>query len=145
MNSTIELTDIPIINHTISNQTIINDSSKYGILSIILLVFLSIALFLISVASFHILITIIKDNCMTKTKTINNSDIEFDIEKNINKNITINKESICCICLENNDDKSVSILCNHVFHHNCIKKWVEYSIRENNIMLCPICKEKIIS
>ena len=58
--------------------------------------------------------------------------------KDINK-LTEEKRK-CCICLENFkiNDESMILPCIHIFHSNCIKKWMK---RQN---ICPICKNKII-
>jgi hypothetical protein len=47
----------------------------------------------------------------------------------------------CSICLENykNGDDSIILPCIHIFHSECIKKWM----KRNGI--CPICKFKINS
>ena len=45
----------------------------------------------------------------------------------------------CSICLENfkNGDNSIILPCIHIFHGECIKKWM------NKKNACPICKSKI--
>ena len=45
----------------------------------------------------------------------------------------------CSICLENykNNDDSIILPCIHIFHAECIKKWMK------NKNTCPICKNKI--
>jgi hypothetical protein len=47
----------------------------------------------------------------------------------------------CSICLENfkNGDDSIILPCIHIFHSECIKKWMK------NNGICPICKLKINS
>ena len=47
----------------------------------------------------------------------------------------------CSICLENykNGDDSIILPCIHIFHSECIKKWM----KKNGV--CPICKFKIDS
>jgi hypothetical protein len=54
------------------------------------------------------------------------------------KNLTEDKKR-CSICLENfkNGDDSIILPCIHIFHAECIKKWMK---RKN---ACPICKSKI--
>ena len=57
--------------------------------------------------------------------------------KDINK-LTEDKKR-CSICLENfkNGDDSIILPCIHIFHAECIKKWMK---KKN---ACPICKSKI--
>ena len=58
--------------------------------------------------------------------------------KDINK-LTEDKKK-CCICLENFkiNDETINLPCIHIFHSDCIKKWMK---RQD---ICPICKNKII-
>ena len=58
--------------------------------------------------------------------------------KDINK-LTEEKKK-CCICLENFkiNEETMILPCIHIFHSNCIKKWMK---RQD---ICPICKNKII-
>ena len=45
----------------------------------------------------------------------------------------------CSICLEkinNNDIKNATLECGHIFHSDCILKWIE------NKSNCPICRAK---
>lgn len=60
--------------------------------------------------------------------------------KNIDiKNIDTSEN--CCICYndynDNNDDFPVELKCKHIFHENCIKKWLK------NSGTCPICRSNI--
>ena len=45
----------------------------------------------------------------------------------------------CIICLENfkNGDKAIILPCIHIFHNECIKKWLQTQDS------CPICKHKL--
>ena len=58
--------------------------------------------------------------------------------KNIN-DLSENKKK-CLICLDEfkNGQKSIVLPCTHLFHSECIKKWMK---KEN---FCPLCKNKII-
>lgn len=60
--------------------------------------------------------------------------------KNISDNF--DKTENCCICYndynENNEtNKAVQLKCNHIFHDECIKKWLK------NSGTCPICRSNI--
>ena len=63
-----------------------------------------------------------------------NSEIDSRILENIDK-LSPEKRR-CTICLENfkNFDKIINLTCLHMFHDECIRKW----LNENNY--CPICK-----
>ena len=58
--------------------------------------------------------------------------------KNIN-DLSENKKK-CLICLDEfkNGQKTIALPCTHIFHSECIKKWMK---KEN---FCPLCKNKII-
>ena len=45
----------------------------------------------------------------------------------------------CCICLKNDDRDIVELNCSHIYHRECIEKW----ILESNT--CPLCKSSITS
>ena len=59
--------------------------------------------------------------------------LEYELNK-VDKLEESNKK--CVICLEhfNNGDKIISLPCVHIYHSDCIKKW----LLENNF--CSICK-----
>lgn len=89
-----------------------------------------------------------------KTKTEQNEDIKNNklTKKCINKlnkenKKFIDKECECSICLEsfdkNNDKNLVYLKCKHVFHKNCLQKWVGSQCEENNIINCPLCRDTI--
>ena len=49
----------------------------------------------------------------------------------------------CSICLETINNNNNTILlkdCNHIFHYECIKKWI---IEKETDSSCPLCKKKI--
>ena len=61
-----------------------------------------------------------------------------------NKNIFTNDCDNCTICLEPFEDKKsqVSIsLCQHIFHYECIKKWIDENVFEPK---CPNCNAKFL-
>jgi len=56
----------------------------------------------------------------------------------ITSNINIKKDDICSICISQNDNEWCEILdCLHVFHKECLLRWLE----EKNI--CPNCRKKL--
>ena len=56
----------------------------------------------------------------------------------ITSNINIKKDDICSICISQNDSEWCEILdCLHVFHKECLLRWLE----EKNI--CPNCRKKL--
>ena len=58
--------------------------------------------------------------------------------KNVNE-LSENKKN-CLICLDEfkNGQKSINLPCTHIFHAECIKKWMK---KEN---FCPLCKNKMV-
>ena len=63
----------------------------------------------------------------------------YPISKIKINNLSENKKK-CLICLDEFKDgqKSIILPCIHIFHSDCIKKWMK---KEN---FCPLCKNKII-
>ncbi|WP_150466547.1 RING finger protein [Francisella sp. SYW-9] len=47
----------------------------------------------------------------------------------------------CSICLNDieKDESTATTLCNHIFHHECITKWIKQERKKS----CPICREYI--
>ena len=70
-----------------------------------------------------------------------NNDISYQLDSIILENVDklSPEKRRCIICLENfvNSDKIVNLSCLHMFHDECIRKW----LNENNF--CPICKNEI--
>ena len=56
--------------------------------------------------------------------------------------ISKKSDETCAICLESG--KMVSLYCNHVFHWDCISKWMENCQKNSSDwnFSCPICKKK---
>ena len=50
---------------------------------------------------------------------------------------------ICTICLSVNNNKSVTLRCDHRFHEVCIKHWVDVSLKKYNNVPCPLCRKNI--
>ena len=70
-----------------------------------------------------------------------NNDISYQLDSRLLENVDklSPEKKRCIICLENfvNLDKIINLSCLHMFHDECIKKW----LNENNF--CPICKNEI--
>ena len=69
------------------------------------------------------------------------SDEQFNnLECTSFKELNLNENKECLICIENfnDDDDVIKIPCNHIFHKNCIKSWV---CEESN--KCPICRVEV--
>ena len=62
----------------------------------------------------------------------------------INLNNGIIKFETCVICLEQNDSKSVTLNCSHIYHKKCIKKWIDETRSNNTNINCPLCKATIV-
>ena len=71
----------------------------------------------------------------------NNNDISFQLDSRILESTDklCPEKKRCIICLENFEkyDKIVNLSCLHMFHDECIRKW----LNENNY--CPICKNEV--
>jgi len=46
-------------------------------------------------------------------------------------------EDLCSICLENNSPPLIRLKCDHIFHNECIIKWI------NKDTTCPVCRNKV--
>lgn len=46
---------------------------------------------------------------------------------------------VCCICIANyeNDDELRELPCSHLFHKDCVDKWLKINA------LCPLCKREV--
>merc|ERR1712000_26338 len=83
--------------------------------------------------------TQIPDSSMSLSRGISHN---IESENRIKVGVFDQKE--CCICYEELNEKEekaktkqvVALLCDHVFHYQCIKIWM---IKEAN---CPLCKAK---
>lgn len=49
------------------------------------------------------------------------------------------EDAVCCICIANyeNDDELRELPCSHLFHRECVDKWLKINA------LCPLCKSEI--
>ena len=72
----------------------------------------------------------------------NNNEEEFEYRPVLN--YTKDNLTICCpdseqcsICFEQTDSKKYQLPCNHMFHMDCIKPWID---RMNT---CPVCRAEI--
>ncbi len=49
------------------------------------------------------------------------------------------QKDICSICREQMIEEVISTECNHKFHKNCIKSWIQVSHR----CQCPMCNQNL--
>ena len=54
----------------------------------------------------------------------------------------INEE--CAICIADNNSNSISLKCNHGYHRECIRGWVQQCNKQENTPRCPLCKDHIM-
>ena len=75
-----------------------------------------------------------------RNNTLNQNLIETINQSEENYDIIFHKDEECSICLEEftTDKKIIKLNCNHIFHTDCIKLWIE----NNNT--CPLCRTKEI-
>ncbi len=60
------------------------------------------------------------------------------------KEINYDKEGICSICLEElNISIKIELKCEHVFHKDCIERWISMNETFKNTN-CPECRDEII-
>ena len=84
---------------------------------------------------------ILSDNCaiclekFDDSNTIENENVKKKIDKDIILNVE--KEDASEKLLKNEKDNISVLKCGHMFHSNCIKKWME---RKKE---CPLCRQKI--
>jgi hypothetical protein len=50
-------------------------------------------------------------------------------------------EDVCAICLEKTDSSSVEMICHHIFHKDCIDRWVNSSSKSS----CPTCRSPLLN
>ena len=51
--------------------------------------------------------------------------------------LAYNDDCSVCLCIIETDEACV-LYCNHVFHHECIKKWLIFS------STCPLCRDQVV-
>ena len=44
----------------------------------------------------------------------------------------------CTICLQSNKEDIIKLTCGHLFHKDCLEKWMNYDT------ICPICRINLI-
>ena len=74
------------------------------------------------------------------TKSVN----IFKRKKTKDSKYTNNLELTCsiCLCLINKDDvDSVTTLCNHFYHRDCICEWINSSY----VPTCPLCRSNLVT
>ena len=77
---------------------------------------------------------IIEDDNESNSQDDNVIQIEF-IEQREDDLINFAK---CTICLQSNKEDIVKLTCGHLFHKDCLEKWISYDT------ICPICRINLI-
>ena len=116
---------------------------NYQIYILLFLLFLIFAYFL-----YYVCNKTCKDNSLDNNLV--NYDFNITIENNENTNYqsinpanqlvifeSSNPEKECIICFEKMGDIECKLNCNHTYHYNCIKEWVE---KKNT---CPECRSLV--
>jgi cbb3-type cytochrome oxidase subunit 3 len=77
------------------------------------------------------------------TKTLINNYLDNELKGKKFSSINDKKITKCTICIEDfQDENIVSVTpCNHIFHFECIKKWM---INDINHIKCPLCNHQFI-
>jgi len=73
-----------------------------------------------------------------RNNILNENLIEIINQSEENYKTNIHNHEECSICLEifTNDEKIIKLNCDHIFHLDCIKLWIE------NNDTCPLCRTK---
>ena len=89
------------------------------------------------------IISVLCKGCPTIISRINNtreiSNVsDYISHREIEEDINISVE-LCSICIESYmpREKTITLPCNHKFHSNCIKDWLETELT------CPMCRKSI--
>ena len=123
--------------------TTIDDDNGFTILSIILLIMISIALFLLVIATGYIIIVEIRDCIVKKSRVIEINHYIYNSSKNFNplyNQPDKSTDQLCTICLDSSDKNLISLNCGHNFHKSCIDKWFYKCNIENHKLECPMCR-----
>ena len=77
------------------------------------------------------------------TKTLINNYLDNELKGKKFSTIKDKKITKCTICIEDfQDENIVSVTpCNHIFHFECIKKWM---VNDINHIKCPLCNHQFI-
>lgn len=51
----------------------------------------------------------------------------------------------CSICFDSLTYPLIILCCTHIFHEECLLKWVNYNFSQNLCPSCPICRTTIIT
>lgn len=68
--------------------------------------------------------------------TSDGNTTEFDPKVLNQREVKIDKEEVCVVCLESGEkgESMVRLTCKHVFHKGCVEKWLQES------QTCPSCR-----
>ena len=69
----------------------------------------------------------------------NLEDLVFNNELSENDQFNVQECTICLEEFKNGDNITRIPLCEHFFHPNCIKKWLNRQNKNNENNKCPLC------
>ncbi len=50
------------------------------------------------------------------------------------------KDCECCICYAKDNNKFIITKCKHIFHIDCLEKWINTDVLQNQEFSCPMCR-----
>ena len=75
-------------------------------------------------------------------KILSNESIE-KIQTFLDTHVIDDMKNDCSVCLEKSqtNEKYVKLNCDHEFHFDCIKKWMQHPSKNNDVSSCPNCRD----
>ena len=91
-----------------------------------------------------------------QAENLNDIFIKKYLEDFIFVNLKLNKYNIehrcesddcrdceCSICSNKNNTNKLITNCNHVFDRDCLLKWIDIDLTQNNKISCPYCRSNL--
>jgi len=135
------------INNTYDNYDNYDNESKVSVKLIHILILIFICLVCVIIPFFYDDIIDFFFNIKSKCRTINcysckKCSIKPKIEPIFDDSLSKDTD-MCTICLIVNNQKSITLCCEHRFHEACIRHWVDVSLKKYNNVPCPLCRTNI--